>query len=146
MVKFEDLKLEFDELKASVRPPRTFHCPFFEECQAGPYTRQSTLNGGYQQIFLTSLLSGESSRKCKIFEFQKTFLIIWFCMKINPYAEIFSLLYNTCTVKSAKLSSILWMSKIPQGRGKSKIFVPSDSARKKPVRSGIYSNWFHNSG
>ena len=48
----------------------------------------------------------------------KFFLIMWLCMNIYPYAEIFSLLYITCSVKSTKLSSSLKMSKVPQGKEK----------------------------
>ena len=44
MVKYADLKAEFDELKSNLPSHRSFHCPLFDECQAGPYTRQRTLN------------------------------------------------------------------------------------------------------
>ena len=50
MIQIKDLKTELDEIKSILPKPRLYECPFYDECQAGPYTRQSTLNGGYQQI------------------------------------------------------------------------------------------------
>ena len=41
MVKYADLRAE---LKSNLPSPRSFYCPFFDECQAGPFTRQRTLN------------------------------------------------------------------------------------------------------
>ena len=62
----------------------------------------------------------------------KFFLIMWLCMNIYPYAEIFSLLYITCSVKSTKLSSSLKMSKVPR---KGKILTNSRT-------SGYFLRWF----
>ena len=52
------------------------------------------------------MISDFTPRKCKIFEFRRTYLIMWLWMKIKPSAEILSIICIFCDVDKIALNLI----------------------------------------